>query len=321
MICNVVEGNEIKMKIAFMNLCHCDPTIVARVANKLTQNENFDMYIHVDVKTDIEPFRNLLNQNSQVYFIENRKKVYWGGYNAIEATFELLRAALLSKKKYDYFVLLQNLDYPIRSNAYIEKFFEKNKGTEFIRGCKIARSKDWHYTRKYKIYNKRDDDFYITNHSVIRKYMRYFRLTLQSTTTIGFNGVIKENNQSYNIYYGAAQWGITRECAKYIVEFEKTHPNFNNRMKHIQFPDEEYFHTVVHNSEFKYRCMKYDEPEKRWLVNWRNLHYFEFPKEVTVFNEKDFDKIIKQDVLFIRKVKSGISERLMDMIDEFSENE
>lgn len=303
------------MRIAFLNLCHCEPEIVSRVTDKLTGNKNFDMYIHVDKKTDIEPFQRLLKNNPQVYFVENRKKVYWGGYNAIEATYELIRTALYSNQNYDYFVLLQNLDYPIRSNSYIEEFFTDNKGKEFIRGCKIARTKDWHYARKYKLYNKRDDDFYIANHSRVEKILHYIKLALKSITTIGFNGVIKENSETFDIYYGAAQWAITRNCAKYLDEFEKIHPKFNERMRHIQFPDEEYFHTIVHNSKFKYNCVKYDEPVQRWLVNWRNLHYFEFPKQVTVLKEKDYDRVINQDALFIRKVKTDISDGLMDKID------
>lgn len=304
------------MTIAFLNLCHCDENLVARVANKLTKNNNFDMYIHIDKKSEIMPFKELLKNNDQVYFIKNRKKVYWGGYNAIEATFELLQEALSSNRNYDYFVLLQNLDYPIRSNAYIQEFFKESNGTEFIRGCNIACTKDWHYTRKYKIYNKRDDDFYSNNKSKLRKYLRYSNLILRSVTRIGFNGVIKEQGKKYDIHYGAAQWAITCECAKYLVEFNKTHPRFNEIMKHIQFPDEEYFHTVVHNSKYKYRCIKYDEPEQRWLVNWRNLHYFEFPREVTIFEAKDFEHIMQQDDLFVRKVKTGISDSLMDRIDE-----
>ena len=304
------------MRIAFLELCHCDPAVVARVANRLTENPNFAMYIHVDAKADIVPFEGALSQNSRVFFLRNRKKVYWGGYNAVEATIELLRAALGSDSNYDYFVLLQNLDYPIRSNAYIEKYFEQNTGKEFIRGCRIANSKDWHYARKYKIYNKRDDDFYIINKSMLKRYMRYLMVLSHSVTTIHFNGVIKEKSAVYEMYYGAAQWAVTRACARFIVEFAENHPVFNEIFKHIQFPDEEYFHTIVHNSVFKYRCVKYDEPEKRWLVNWRNLHYFEYPREITIFNEKDFQKIMQQDVLFVRKVKTGISDRLMDMIDE-----
>lgn len=304
------------MRIAFLNLCHTDPKIVARVANKLTAHPDFDMYIHVDAKADIEPFKSLLSDNKQVYFIENRQKVYWGGYHAILATIELLKTALKSNRNYDYMVALQNLDYPIKSNAYIEEFFTKNKGTEYIRGCHIAKTKDWHYAEKYKIYNNRDKDFYLTNESKLKKYIWDCCNALKSITTIGFNGVHKENGESIELYYGTAQWAITRECAEYIIHFYETHPKFNRRMEHIKFPDEEYFHTVVHNSEFKDRCVKHDEPTRRWLVNWRNIHYFEFPGEgVVTFTEKDYDKLMALDEIFIRKVRSGISDKLLDRID------
>ena len=53
---------------------------VSAVANKLTANPNFDMYIHVDAKADIAPFQELLKDNKQVFFLENiyrlRHQVY-----------------------------------------------------------------------------------------------------------------------------------------------------------------------------------------------------------------------------------------------------
>ena len=84
----------------------------------------------------------------------------------------------------------------------------------------------------------------------------------------------------------------------------------------MQFPDEEYFHTVVHNSRFKTRCYKYDEPEARWLVNWRNLTYFEFPREVTVLTKADYQKLKSVPDLFCRKVRSDISKELLDELDK-----
>lgn len=304
------------MRIAFLNLCHCDPEVVARVANILTRHPDFDMYIHVDAKTPPEPFQTLLQENPQVFFLKEREKIYWGGYNAIKGTFRLLREALASERKYDYFVTLQNLDYPIKSNQEIYDFFQNHWGREFIRGCKIAHSRDFHYRKKYKIYNHRDDDFYLKAHSRFQKYLHYLKLLACSITTIGSQGVVKEQGEELEFYYGAAQWAVTRECASYLDEFEKNHPKFNKRMSRIQFPDEEYFHTVVHNSRFRTHCMAYDEPEQRWLVNWRNLHYFEFPKEVTVFQAEDYERLSERQELFIRKVKSGVSEELMNLIDQ-----
>lgn len=305
------------MKVAFLNLCHTDSPLVARAAEKLTKNPNFDMYIHVDAKADIEPFQTLLKENKQVYFLDNRQKVYWGGYHAILATYALLEKALESPKQYDYFIVLQNLDYPIKSNRYIEEFLQANAGTEYIRGCPIAKTKDWHYAEKYKIYNSRDKEFYLHKHSKPVKLLWDGINAVKSISTIGFNGVHRENGESISLYYGTAQWAVTRECAEYMIAFKQKHPKFDKRMQHIKFPDEEYFHTIVHNSPFKEKCVKYDEPEKRWLVNWRNLHYFEFPREgVVTFTEKDYEKLMGLEELFCRKVRTGVSDRLLDAIDE-----
>lgn len=302
------------MKVAFLNLCHCDPEIVARTTNRLLQEDDFYMFIHVDKKVDETPFREKLDENKKVVFVKNRKSVSWGSYSAIEATFELIKTALNSEVSFDRYVLLQNLDYPIKSNSYIKEFFEKNKNVEFIRACKIAQSKDNHFKMKYKLYHDYEDPFYKSKKTKLDRVSHGVRKILRSIPCFFFDGVIKEEKE-YPIYYGSAQWALTDSCVKYIVEFEKNHPVYNKIMEHVQFPDEEYFHTIVHNSKFKYNCNKYDEPEKRWLVNWRNLHYFEYPKEIVVFEKKDLDKLLARKELFCRKVRSGISDTLLDEID------
>jgi hypothetical protein len=308
------------MNIAFLNLCNSDPELVARVSRRLTACPRFDTYIHIDAKTDDAPFRAALQDCARTAIIKKRLSVYWGGFHAVEAEVELLRAALTSPRSYDYFIFLQNFDYPLRSNAEIEEFFVGRRGTEFIRACDISNTKDLHFMRKFKIYNRRDDDFYLKPHSKLRMYARYLHMLLLSAPKLLWNGVIHERGVALRIHYGAAQWAVTRECAAYLVDFFDTHPVFNKKMAHIQFPDEEYFHTAVHNSSFKYKCSRYDEPERRWLVNWRNLHYFEYPREITVFTDKDFDKLIAQEgALFIRKVRTAVSDALMDRLDAAAE--
>lgn len=304
------------MKIAFLNLCHTDPELVARCARRLTSDHDFDMYVHVDAKQNIEPFHKALDGIRGVYFTKDRYKVFWGGYNAIHATFELLRNALNSGIHYDYFCLMQNLDYPIKSNAQIKAFFEDNNGKEFLRGCPIAETDDWEFSRKYRLYYMKDNPYGKASNKDPHKLLITLMSTIMSITTIGSKGIIHEKDKDYRIYYGCAQWAITNECASFLDEFEKTHPKFNRKMKIMQFPDEEYFHTVVHNSEFKTKCVKYDEPEERWLVNWRNLTYFEFPKEVTVLTKADYDKLMEIPDLFCRKVRSKISDTLLDELDK-----
>ena len=304
------------MRIAYLNLCHCDPVLVARAAKKLTADEHFDMYVHVDLKTELAPFEEALREINRVFLIEKRYKVYWGGFQAVLATLELLRAALDSGRSYDRYVILQNLDYPIKSNVEILNFFENHQDLEFIRGCKIARTKDWHFAEKYKIVHHYDGDDHLRDGKKLRRILHNSIKYVRSIPNLLFDGIIRETDGAYPIYYGAAQWSVTDACARYMLKFSESHDAFNQRMQKVKFPDEMYFQTIVHNSPFCTKCVGHPEPVKRWLVNWRNLHYFEYPKEVITFTEKDFHKLMEREELFCRKVGSGISDRLLDQIDE-----
>lgn len=303
------------MKIAFLNLCHTDPNVVGRVARRLTSYPGFDMYLHIDKKSDEDAFRGNLEGVSNVYFVKNRKNVSWGGYQAIEATLELIKMALASGKKYDYFMLLQNLDYPIKSELEIDAFFKKNQGKQFIRACNISKSKDWHFQEKYKLYHNFDSDFYLRKHCKIVKISHDIYKIIRSIPTLKFNGVIQEGKEQFPVYYGSAQWALTEPCIRYVLEFVKKHPVFCETMRHIKFPDEEFFQTIVHNSPWENTCSHTEEKEKRWLVNWRNLHYYEYPKEIKVFTKEDFGMLQEREELFCRKVRSGISDELMDCLD------
>ncbi|MFR5854597.1 MAG: beta-1,6-N-acetylglucosaminyltransferase [Lachnospiraceae bacterium] len=82
-----------------------------------------------------------------------RIPVYWGGYSAVEATVQLLRAALLWEgQPFDRFVLLQGLDYPIRTNREIHAFLEEKAETEFLLAQNISQCADPHETHKYSLY-------------------------------------------------------------------------------------------------------------------------------------------------------------------------
>ena len=305
------------MRIAYLNLCHTDPQLVARAAGRLLEDPDADMYIHVDAKTDIVPFLEAVH-GDRVHFLKKRRKVYWGGFHAVLATLELIRAAASSDRGYDRYVLLQNLDYPIRSWQYIHRFFEEHADTEFIRACRIAGSHDWHFEEKYKILHNFDDDFYLhyPNRAgrILHNGMKYVR----SIPHLLFDGVIREKDGNYPVFYGSAQWALTGECAKYVLSFAKGHPEFNRVMRHVKFPDEEYFQTIVHNSPFEKNCSVRSEPEKRWLVNWRNLHYYEYPGTIVTFTEKDYGKLMERpgNELFIRKVRTGESDGLLDLLDQ-----
>ena len=54
------EIGGLKMRIAFLNLCHCEPEIVARVAGKLTEHPDLILWIIQNDSLIKEGFKEVL---------------------------------------------------------------------------------------------------------------------------------------------------------------------------------------------------------------------------------------------------------------------
>ena len=119
------------------------------------------------------------------------------------------------------------------------------------------------------------------------------------------------------VYWGSAQWAITKGLAEYFIDFYDNHPNCNAWYYNTFPADEVYFTTVAFNSPFRNNTTAGGpEEEQRGLANWRNLHYFEYlPGEIKVFKENDIILIQQLKELYIRKVTTEQSSVLLDLID------
>lgn len=293
------------MRIAYLILAHKDPEHIARLVQRIS-NENCDVFIHIDLKYNVEQFKEKIKESKRVYFIKDRVDVYWGGFSAIKATMNLIKYSI-KVNKYDRYVLLQGLDYPIVSNDFILSFFEKNNEIEFIRGCNITRSKEKYFYQKCRYYWFFDN---INNFKrIINRTSRMFNIKVR-------RGVVRLEKKECDIFWGAAQWALTDKCIKYILEVYTKEFKYNKYFEHVFPADETYFHTIIFNSKFASRTMNGGpEKEKKYLVNWRALHYFEYENQIKTFTEKDYDHLRQQNVIFIRKVDSETSLQLLDLID------
>lgn len=298
------------LKIAYICLCHTDPVFVARTAKTL-QYEEDGFFIHVDNKQDITPFREACNGIDNVYFVEERIDNYWGGYNSIIATMRTIKLAL-STNDYDRFVLLQGQDYPLYSPAEIHNFFESNIDIEFCKAKNISISK-----------NKKDYMkccglwFMDMQHSSF--IMKCIRFLFHKFNTCGIKyrmPTFKNGKEKWSIYHGWAQFALTRDCIKYVLDIYENNAKYNKYMKHRFPPDELYIHTIIHNSPFRDKVSKDVIIRRSGEETLLNLTYFEYPVYVTVFTDKEDYKWLKNTgCLFVRKVNSS-SSNLLDEIDK-----
>jgi hypothetical protein len=94
------------MTLAILVTAHQHPTHLARLASRLDSTCS-KVFVHVDAKSDESAFR----QATDASFIESRCRVYWGGWSQVQATLNLVRAAISGP--FTHFAFISGVDYPL----------------------------------------------------------------------------------------------------------------------------------------------------------------------------------------------------------------
>ena len=237
------------MKIAYLTAVHDNPGVLKRLIAALSCKD-CGFFIHIDRKADIRQFSGITGDN--IFLSEERIPVYHSGYTQVEATLLLLRDALSRTQDYDYFVLLGGTHYPLRSKEYIHRFFEKNRGTEFISIARMpSDALGMPLSKLNRIYFEEDEPVRRFLSRVLAKVglaHRDYRKCL---------GVLEP-------YGGSNWWALTREACQYIIEFVQSNEGVPRFFRNTCCPDEMFFHTVLGNSPFRSRVQ-------------RNLTYLHWP--------------------------------------------
>ena len=288
------------MNIAHLIVAHNDPIHIKRLATRLSSFS--DVYIHIDLKTNVEDYITSLQEIPNCYFTQKRFCVNWGGMSIVNAELELIKEAR-AKNHYDRYVLLHGADYPLKNDSDIIRFFEINSHVEFIRGCCISDSKDYYFSDRCKRIWNMDSSVRLT-----KLILRRIPLRIRS-------GHIGHGFSKISIFWGSALWALTDSCIDYVLDMSNNN-RFNNWFKKSYAPDELYFTTIIMNSAYSTRTL-YCGPEsrKKGLVNWRNLHYFEYPDQIRVWEKEDLDYLMNRNELYIRKVNTLQSSSLLDVLD------
>lgn len=298
------------LKIAYICLCHMDPDFVGRAA-KVFRYESDGFFIHVDNKQDIKPYIEACNGLDNVHFVEDRIDNFWGGYNSIIATMRTMKLAL-STDNYDRFVILQGQDYPLFPLKEIHEFFETHRDVEYCKGKNLTTSP------QKKDYMK-CCGFWLMDLKNPSLPMKCIRGLFHHFNNIGIkyrSGRFKNGKEKWDVYHGSAPVALTRECVEYVLNIYETNERYNKFMKYRFPPDENYIHTIVHNSHFKDKVSDHVIIRRSGQKTLLNLTYCEYPVLATVFTEKeDYQWLINMGCLFVRKVNST-STALLDEIEK-----
>jgi len=280
------------MRLAHLILAHNAPDHLERLIKRL-QHEDADFFIHIDLKTNIKPFL-YLKELGQVYFVEPRVHIHWGGFSMVKATLNGFEAIMQVTKRYDYINLLSGQDYPLQDVYTIHDFLDKNPGKIFCEYLLI--NSEW------KEAKQRVTKYYFTDTPFFGSYF---------LETIISNILPKRKLPLKLVPVGKSQWfTISLLHANYILDYLLDRPQIEKFFRHTWGSDELFFQTLLYNSDYQSD-----------MVN-NNLRYIDWsegkpsPKTLTM---QDADALLNSGKLFGRKFSSSVDSKILDYLDKIAQ--
>ena len=290
-------------KQAYLIMAHNDFTVLEKEL-KLLDNENNDIYLHIDKKVknfDFDYFKNLIKK-SNLYFTK-RLDVRWGSFKQIECEYLLFKTA--SVNNYSYYHLLSGIDMPLKSQTEIYEFFKENKGKEFVcfdnhKNISISaleRVKYYHFfTSLARSKNK-----------LLRKFFQKFHFhSLKIQKKLKVNRLKKVN---YGFRKGANWVSVTNEFVKYLLSKEK---EVKKIFKYSYCADELFVQTIIYNSKFYqnvYSKKNDDYLGIKRFIDWQR-------GEPYTFTIEDYDLLMNSNCFWARKFSSQKDKEIIDKIYE-----
>lgn len=287
-------------KHAFLIQAHAYPELIEQLICLLAAPNHF-FYIHIDrrSKSLYQYLKNKYKSTENV-FLFSEKKVNWGSSNQFLVSLFLL-AKSLECKNMDYFHLISGQDFPLRTAAQLDAFFEsvENGYMGFVPDPSPYQERVDHFYF-YDLINSRNSSLIGL---VINKVARWVEQFQQLFTK---RGIRIRPALGYSLYKGSSWWSWNRKIAWYIHDYLLTHPEYVKRFQWTCCCDEVFFHTLIMNSPL------------RSLIIPDNLRYIDWTERgeslPLTLKADDYEQIINSGALFCRKIDPVKSEKLIELI-------
>ena len=292
------------MRHAWLILTHGNFAILEKQLRFL-DSENADFFIHVDAKADFDEERfSAVTERSRVTFVP-RRRISWGHFAIVEAELELLRAA--APGRYDYYHLLSGVDVPVKSRAYIEEYFTRAPGTNYVNflAPEISRADLYRVMFYYPMQR------YNIRKPAVRRALRNFSAAVQ----LGF-GVDRTRRlpDGFAFQKGAQWFSITHTLAAYLLEKES---EIRGIFSDTYCPDEMFVQTEIINSPFRDTL-----PENAFCNDYAScLRYVDWKRgNPYTFTDADLAELLStpETALFARKFDYRSAPAVVDaLFDRF----
>lgn len=278
-------------RLAILILAHKDVEQLNRLLGAL-QHPDIDVYVHIDAKQD-ETFRSRVGEG--MCFLMRRSEsvdIAWGDIGMPIATVRLMRHAA-TRGDYGHMMLISGSDYPVRSiHKLLKRLSDANDCLNVI---------DSHrFDSRYLLYYPS----WLIGKQPLKRPIRGFYKCLGMGP---FKGILKrKGGPSARYWCGSSWWVLRGEVVQWVLREIDRNPLWLSYYENALNPDEGLFQTMYMNSPFAGQ-----NEEILTYIDW-SAH----GSSPEVLAKDDFDRIRASGKYFARKMESGASDALLDMVDE-----
>ncbi len=231
------------MRLCYLILAHQQAGQLRRLVEPLLASGGH-VFIHLDAKVPLEPFRSQLPEHPHLHWVAKRQLVQWAGYSMVEATFNLINAATSSGEAFDYYALLSGADYPIQHPQALAAFLREHAGEEFINSTPMPCPTGYKPLSRLSTFRLETLPYDLRPGVVGRFMARAVRIINRFEFQRDYERVFAGLTP-----YADHQWWVLSHAAICVVQaFAKERPEVIRFFRHTVTPDEGVFQTILSNS-------------------------------------------------------------------------
>ena len=288
-------------KHAYLILAHKNFNQLKKMVEMLDYPDN-DIYVHVDSKAkdfDESFFKNACRY-SKLKFTDRRLNVNWGGVSIMRAELELLKEATAGGH-YDYYHLLSGMDLPIKSQAEVHRFFDANKGKEFINYWEFKKST----LSRFRYYTVFPEGEYRFRTRIINHIFKGLQMA------VGYR-----INRGIDFRFGSQWFSITDALARYVVENEDW---LEKTFRRTSTCDEIFLATLVWNSPFRHNLYVGEPVKSQKEVNMSNMRFIDWTRGESIrhpwtFRDSDYGLLKSVPHFWARKFDENVDGSIIDRL-------
>lgn len=305
------------MKHAFAILFHKNFDQLNVLLGQLDDND-FDIYLHVDAKVDFSPKQIREMQHARLFFVQNRIDIKWAGFSMIAAQRQVYKEIYESGIYYDFIHIISGQDLFIKPIDEFKTFLAENGKKQYVAYWMSPASIYYHNGENYDELPQGAKTTKTTPRLV--KVWAYAVVGYIPGHQIAFK---KKKQIDVKLKKGATWMSLTYECLAYIVTFLDENEDFFYSFQDSMCPDEIIFPTIIWNSPFKHQVFNIRPGAlsstnnlrcTRWVLSSNNI--FDVPNTFR-YTETFRKYLINSNAFIARKFDMERDHDIIEYVNKF----